>query len=166
MTSAGTTTASGVGSILVLDGQFSDTATGIKLLEHMPSHDDTSGTLLLDNVKTNNVGTMVASEHGNVILAGGSTLIRSWGSGSLYTGTHGTGTQQRGDLPSPPTKSSNLLDSDGSSFYVQSRPQYEHYHVSSFVSVLGKDNTILGLKTHFTFVVFNRWWSSRRWGDR
>ncbi|KAI8337583.1 pectate lyase superfamily protein-domain-containing protein [Chlamydoabsidia padenii] len=136
MSSAGTTTASGVGSILVLDGEFTDTATGIKLVDHLPTHTDTSGTLLLDNVKKINIGTMVASDHGDVFLAGGNGVIQSWGSGSLYTGTDGSGNLQRGDLPTPPTKSPQLLSLDGVSFYARSRPQYEHYDVSSFVSVL------------------------------
>ncbi|CAO3598045.1 unnamed protein product [Absidia cylindrospora] len=95
----------------------------------------TSGTLLLDNVKTTNVGSMVASDNGETILAGGSSTIRSWGSGSLYTGVDGIGELQRGNLPKAPVKSPNLLAADGS-FFVKSRPQYEQYDVSSFVSVI------------------------------
>ncbi|KAI8099725.1 pectate lyase superfamily protein-domain-containing protein [Halteromyces radiatus] len=135
MTSAGKNTISNVGSILVLDGEFNNTTTGIKLTSTLPTHSDTSATLLLDNVKTTNVDTMIANGHGKVILAGGNTVIRSWGSGSIYTDTGGQGILQRGNLPNAPIKSPSLLSNDGT-FHVQSRPQYEQYDVSSFVSVI------------------------------
>jgi glucan 1,3-beta-glucosidase len=96
----------------------------------------TSGTLLLDNVKLSNVATAVKnSATGGTILAGttGSTTIQSWGQGTVYTNTSGSGTFNQGNLPSAPTKPSVLLGSQG--FFERPRPQYEHYPVSSFYSV-------------------------------
>jgi hypothetical protein len=105
------------------------------------SQNKTSGSLILDNVVTSNVPIIVKGSSGSTLLAGstGSKTIASWGQGSLYSSTSGTGAFNQNTLAAP-TKSSALLASNGK-FFERPRPQYENYPVSSFVSVKGKHNT-------------------------
>ena len=91
-----------------------------------------SGSLVLNNIKLNNVPTAVGVVGGTTVLAGGTTTIASWGQGDVYTGTSGTKQFVQGNIPSP-NKPSNLLDSSGRIF-GKTRPQYAGYAVSQFVS--------------------------------
>lgn len=132
---AGGASAQGVGSILLQDASITNTPVGILSDTSSTSSPKTSGSLLLDNVKLSNVGTAVKSGSGSTILAGttGSSTVASWGQGTLYTTTSGTGTFNQGNLPSAPNKPSALLGTNG--FFERPRPQYEQYAVSSFYNV-------------------------------
>ncbi|KAG2185732.1 hypothetical protein INT43_002167 [Umbelopsis isabellina] len=133
---AGGATNQGVGSVLIQDAVISNTPVGVLSDTSATSQTKTSGTLLLDNVKLSNVATAVKNgATGGTILAGttGSTTVTSWGQGTLYTSTSGTGAFNQGNLPSAPSKPSVLLGTQG--FFERPRPQYEHYPVSSFYDV-------------------------------
>lgn len=129
---------SGVGSVLLLDSTIKNTQVGVKIRAGgLPSTDDTSGTLLLDNLKTDNVATIIGDNNGGVILGGGgATTIVSWGRGSVYQDESGKGEFKQDFLPAP-QKSGNLLDIDGK-FFEQTRPQYIDSNVDDFVSVKGE----------------------------
>ncbi|KAI9277912.1 exo-beta-1,3-glucanase [Umbelopsis sp. AD052] len=132
---AGGPTSQGVGSITVVDAKISNTPTGVLSGTSSTSQTKASGSLILDNVVLHNVTTAVGD--GTVTrLAGtsGSTTITSWGQGSLYTNTSGSGTFNQKTLPVIPKKGANLLASDGR-FFERPRPQYEQYAASDFVSV-------------------------------
>ncbi|KAG2176475.1 hypothetical protein INT43_005715 [Umbelopsis isabellina] len=135
---AGGSSAQAVGSVTLLDVSISNTPVGILTGTTSSSQTKTSGSLLLDNVKVSNVPTIVKGSSGSTILAGttGSTTVKSWGQGSLYTSTSGSGSFNQNNLPTAPTKGANLLASTGY-FFERPRPQYENYPVSSFVSVKG-----------------------------
>jgi glucan 1,3-beta-glucosidase len=135
---AGGTSAQAVGSITLLDVSITNTPVGVLTGTSSTSQTKTSGSLILDNIQTQNVPVIVKGSSGNTILAGstGSTNIASWGQGSLYTSTSGTGTFNQNTLTAP-TKGSNLLASNGK-FFERMRPQYENYAVSDFVSVKGE----------------------------
>ncbi|KAI9279502.1 pectate lyase superfamily protein-domain-containing protein [Umbelopsis sp. AD052] len=132
---AGGATNQGVGSILLQDATISNTPIGVLSDTSASSSPKASGSLLLDNVKLTNVPAVVKSDSGTTILAGttGSSTIASWGQGTVYTTTGGSGTFQQGNLPSAPSKPSALLGTHG--FFERPRPQYEQYAVSSFYNV-------------------------------
>lgn len=94
-----------------------------------------SGSLVLKNIRLDNVPTAVGVAGGAVVLAGstGTMTIDSWGQGNVYTGTNSAGTFTQGDLPSASIPSS-LLDSTGR-VVGRGHPQYEEYSVDQFVSV-------------------------------
>ncbi|KAJ6581152.1 exo-beta-1,3-glucanase [Mycena capillaripes] len=92
-----------------------------------------AGSLVLNNIKLNNVPTAVGVVGGAVILAGGTTTITSWGQGNVYSGSSPTGKFTQGTITAPP-KPAVLLDSSGKIF-GKSHPQYAAYAVSQFVSV-------------------------------
>lgn len=135
---AGGSSAQAVGSITVVDAKISNTPTGVLTDTSSSSQTKTSGSLILDNVQLDNVPTAVGSANGT-ILAGssGQQSIKSWGQGSLYTDSTGSGSFNQNTLPTAPTKSSSLLASDGS-FFERPRPQYEQYDANDFVSVMCK----------------------------
>ncbi|CAO3665510.1 unnamed protein product [Umbelopsis vinacea] len=132
---AGGAAKQGVGSVVLMDAYITNTTIGVATDTSATSSPKTSGTLLLDNVKLSNVGTAVQSGDGSTILAGtnSSSTIASWGQGSLYTSTSGTGAFNQGILPRAPHKPSVLMGTQG--FFERPRPQYEQYAVSDFYSV-------------------------------
>ncbi|KAJ7084946.1 exo-beta-1,3-glucanase [Mycena epipterygia] len=91
------------------------------------------GSLVLNNIKLTNVPTAIGLFSGDVLLAGGTTTITSWGQGNIYSGSNGTGTYTQGYLAAP-NKPAALLDSAGNIF-GRTHPQYAHYAVNQFVSV-------------------------------
>jgi hypothetical protein len=135
---AGGSSNQGVGSITVVDAKISNTPTGVLSGTSSTSQTKASGSLILDNVVLDNVATAVGNGN-TTILAGtsGSKTITSWGQGSLYTTTSGTGKFNQNTLPVIPKKSASLLASDGR-FFERPRPQYENYAAGDFVSVKGK----------------------------
>ncbi|KAK4945368.1 hypothetical protein LTR66_014403, partial [Elasticomyces elasticus] len=119
-----------VGSVLMLDSKLVNTPIGVKTAFTPDSIPTTGGTLILDNVDFSGSTTAVQSADGATILAGGS-VVKSWGQGREYQGANGHRIQ--GDLTAP-NKPASLLDSNGKIF-ERSKPQYESYPSSSFVSV-------------------------------
>ncbi|KAJ7482757.1 exo-beta-1,3-glucanase [Mycena latifolia] len=91
------------------------------------------GSLVLNNIKLTNVPTAIGLFSGDVLLAGGTKTITSWGQGNIYTGSNGTGTFTQGYIAAP-NKPAALLDSAGNIF-SKTHPQYAHYAVDQFVSV-------------------------------
>ncbi|KAJ7796048.1 hypothetical protein B0H14DRAFT_3158258 [Mycena olivaceomarginata] len=82
--------------------------------------------------KNRSVPTAIGLFGGDVLLAGGTTTITSWGQGNIYTGSNGTGTFTQSYIAT--NKPAALLDSDGNIF-GRTHPQYTHYAVNQFVSV-------------------------------
>ncbi|KAJ6611580.1 exo-beta-1,3-glucanase [Mycena sp. CBHHK59/15] len=80
------------------------------------------GSLVLNNIKLTNVPTAIGLFSGDVLLAGGTMTITSWGQGNIYTGSNGTGTYTQGYIAAP-----NKL--------LKTHPQYAHYAVDQFASV-------------------------------
>ncbi|KAJ7632169.1 exo-beta-1,3-glucanase [Roridomyces roridus] len=76
-----------------------------------------AGSLVLNNIRLNNVPTAIATVQGAVVLAGtsGSTTIASWAQGNVYKGTNPAGTFTQGNIASP-SKPAVLLDSAGNVF--------------------------------------------------
>ncbi|XP_021952735.1 probable glucan endo-1,3-beta-glucosidase ARB_02077 [Folsomia candida] len=134
MTASSDIVNSGVGSILFMDSTVSNTGSAVRLrLNTAPNVDDTSNTLLLDNVILQNVINAVVDMNGGTVLPGGSMTIAAWGRGSRYTDDSGNVAFATADLP-PVNKSPLLLGEQGR-FFVKSRPQYEQLGVNDFASV-------------------------------
>ena len=70
---------------------------------------------------------------GQVVLAGGTTTITSWGQGNIYSGTNSGGRFVQGSITAP-NKASVLLDGSGK-IVGRTHPQYESFSPSQFVSV-------------------------------
>lgn len=127
---------SGIGSVLLMDSTITDTDTGILLNSApLPAGDDTSNTLLLDNVRLVNTPKAVAALTGETMLAGGTTTITSFGRGSRYNDASGTPQYVMNEIPNV-RKDASLLDGEGR-FFEKSRPQYEQLAVGDFASVKG-----------------------------
>ena len=87
----------------------------------------------MNNICLKNVPVAVGVVGGQVVLAGGTTTIKSWGQGNIYSGTNPAGKFVQSTIPAP-AKPASLLDSSGRIF-GRTHPQYENYAVSQFVSV-------------------------------
>ena len=136
-----------VGSVLLQDSTFTATPTGVLTTYGSGSIPPSGGTLVIDNVDFTGCQAAVANPSGTVILAGGSK-VASWGQGNVYTTgsdanstaatttcavAPATSTSVQGSLTAP-SKPASLLDSTGAVF-ERSKPQYETYPASAFLSV-------------------------------
>lgn len=128
---AGGSSALAVGSVNVIDSTISDSGTFIATDWTTSSTPAGAGSLILENVQLQNVGTAVQGPSGTV-LAGGSTTIAGWGEGHEYTPS-GPKTFQGSFTPA--TRPSSLLASGSSNYYTMSKPQYASTSTSSVVSV-------------------------------
>ncbi|KAI0790705.1 glucan 1,3-beta-glucosidase [Abortiporus biennis] len=116
----------------IIDAVVTNTPTFIRLSED--SNGSLLGSLVLNNVRLNNVNTAaVAVNGGRVILSGGSKTIDSWAQGNVYHGTNSAATWTQGNIPSI-QKPTGILDGSGRIF-GKTRPQYGGYAVSQFISV-------------------------------
>lgn len=126
-----------VGSVMVQDSQITNTRVGIYTsFGRNPGTPYTNGTLVIDNVDFSGTGTAVADPaRGNVL--GGNARISSWAQGKRYTATSSgssiSGSRVREALPAA-SKPGSLLNAAGA-IYERSKPQYEQYPASAFVSV-------------------------------
>jgi glucan 1,3-beta-glucosidase len=121
-----------VGSVMVLDSTLGSTTGVVTAFKKDGSTPEAGGALTLQNVDFSSAGTAVASNTGDEILAGGST-VSSWIQGRTYSGT--TGSRSQGEMAIPST-GDNLM-ADGKVF-ERSKPMYEDVSADSFVSVLSK----------------------------
>nr|GAT59631.1 predicted protein [Mycena chlorophos] len=119
------------GAEAIIDATASNTP--IFLRTSTASNGKLGGSVVLNNVKLNNVPTAVGVVGGAVVLSGGTTTITSWGQGNVYKGT-GTSPQFVQGAIATPVKASSLLTSSGQIF-GRTRPQYQNYATSQIVSV-------------------------------
>lgn len=119
-----------VGAIAVIDATVINTPIFIRNSQPSTS---LAGSLVLNNVNLQNVPTAVGVVGGQVVLAGGSMTIASWGQGNVYKGTSSSSQFVKADIEGP-TKAASLLDGSGRIF-GKTHPQYASYAASQFVSV-------------------------------
>ncbi|PRP79978.1 glycoside hydrolase family 55 protein [Planoprotostelium fungivorum] len=125
-----------VGSLLLVDAEFTDTPVAVRTSMNATTLPVTAGTLLLDNVKITNVGATVATVWGETLLAGSqqTTVVDSWGQGHFVKDAASDSANFfRGALPKVP-KNGPLLSSNGY-FFERPRPQYEQYSVNDIINV-------------------------------
>lgn len=126
------------GALAIIDGVA--TNTPIFLRTSQASIGSLAGSLVLNNIKLNNVSVAIGVVGGTVVLSGRTTTITSWGQGNVYRETSTTGVFTQGNIPAP-SKPSGILDNAGR-IVGRTHPQYASYSVTQFVSV--KDNGAKG----------------------
>ncbi|KAF2672788.1 pectin lyase-like protein [Microthyrium microscopicum] len=119
-----------VGSVLLQDSSILNTPVGVNTSFAQQSIPTGGGTLIIDNVDFTGSPAAVKSYTGATVLNGGG-VVDSWAQGQMYAGS--TGTRQQGPVTAA-MKPKALMGSDGKIF-ERSKPQYESYPASSFVSI-------------------------------
>ncbi|KAK4625952.1 Glucan 1,3-beta-glucosidase [Fulvia fulva] len=117
-----------VGSVTFIDSTISNTPVGIITGRQQGSQPSTAGSIIIENVKLNNVP--VATRGPNGPLLQGTNYISAWGQGNSYTPN---GPSVINGQIAANNRPSNLLQGDGK-FYERSKPQYEGLPLSSFIS--------------------------------
>lgn len=121
-----------VGSIIFLDSTISNTPVGVNT-SYSTTQAGTNGTLIMDNVDmTTNVPTAVKNALDGSIVMAGNQVINNFIQGNSYS--TGTRNSVQASANSNVTKPTALLNADGT-VYTRSKPQYESYPASSFLSV-------------------------------
>ncbi|KAK0458521.1 exo-beta-1,3-glucanase [Desarmillaria tabescens] len=126
-----------VGAEAIIDAVVTNTPIFVRTSSPSTS---LAGSIVLNNVQLNNVPTAVGVVGGEVVLAGGTMKINSWGQGNIYSGTNPAGRFVRDSIVAA-AKPASLLDGNGFIF-GKTRPQYADYATSQFVSV--KDHGAVG----------------------
>ncbi|KAK4197536.1 family 55 putative glycoside hydrolase [Triangularia verruculosa] len=122
-----------VGSVTVLDSSFTDVGTAI-IVGRYNSSATGLGSLLIQNVKYTNVPTVMGNLDGDAILAGnpsGAVFEYGYAKGNLYS-PEGPSVFQGRDIPFDQPSALKLQDQY--QYYERSKPQYEDYPASSFLS--------------------------------
>jgi glucan 1,3-beta-glucosidase len=121
-----------VGSITFFDSEITNTPIGIITSRTDKSHPAAAGSLYLENVKLNNVGTAIQGPNGTSYLAGssGAFTIEAWADGHRYL-PYGPAAA-RGRI-APTKRPASLLDDSGK-YYERSKPQYGDIPLSQFLS--------------------------------
>lgn len=144
MTSGGSS-AQNIASVIVIDSTWTNTPVGVLTAKTAGSLPLAAGSLILENVKLNNVPSAVLTTTGIVYLAGstGSTTIAAWAQGNAYL--PGPNQQFVRGAITPNPRPQALLGADGG-FYQRSKPQYATTPLSSFVSVRSSGAAGNGIK--------------------
>ncbi|KAF2972638.1 hypothetical protein GQX73_g912 [Xylaria multiplex] len=122
-----------VGSAIFFDSSFTDTEIAFNISRNANSLPRTGGSLAIENVSLNNVGTAVQYGPTQAALVAGTTAsstITSWISGQVY---HPNGPKKVATTQTPFTRPASLL-SNGK-YYQRSKPSYADLPSSSFSSV-------------------------------
>jgi len=114
--------------------------TPIFIQTSLASPTSLSGSIVINNARLTNVPIAVGVKDGATVLAGGTTVIKSWGQGNVYQGTNPVGTYKQNNIPAH-AKHPSLLDSFGR-IVGRTRPQYIDNDVRDFVSA--RDNGAKG----------------------
>ena len=140
MSALGSTGALNVGSMLLIDSAIANTPVGILMARSATSTPEAGDSIILENVSFNNVGIAVEGPGSTTALAGtaGQMTVAAWGQGNAYVPTLSNPT-----TPAGPTEFQGYIPANnrpasltaGSDFYERSKPQYELYPASQFLSV-------------------------------
>ncbi|KAL2141630.1 hypothetical protein VTI28DRAFT_2176 [Corynascus sepedonium] len=123
-----------VGSVLVLDSEFTNTPIGIKTA-YDPASPQTNGTLILDNVDMTGTTQAVFNEETGQEILPGNQKVSFFAQGRAYGGAAG-GSGKAVQAPQDAAKKPDvLLDPATGKVVTRSKPQYENVPVSNFVSV-------------------------------
>jgi Endopolygalacturonase len=121
--------AQSVGSITLLDSSITNTPVGIVTSRDSTSQPATAGSVILENVSTQNVPVIVQAPNQQTVLAGPNLHINAWGQGHRYTPNGPTVFQ---DTFSANDRPASLVQ--GQQFYERSKPRYQSATTSSFSS--------------------------------
>ncbi|RPB03447.1 glycoside hydrolase family 55 protein [Choiromyces venosus 120613-1] len=122
------------GSLALIDS----TATAVGNVMTTFTSGNGDGSIILENIVTNNVRNVLAKNDGSKIIPGGPEEVKvdTWVQGNVYdSGSQGGVFQQK--AAEATIRSPALVGKDGK-FFTKSRPTYEKYSVDNFVSVKSK----------------------------
>ncbi|TPX15415.1 uncharacterized protein E0L32_004395 [Thyridium curvatum] len=121
-----------VGSVVFIDSEINNTPVGILVGNTDTTQPAAANSLVLENVRLNNVATAIQGPNKKTLLGGssGQSTIAGWAQGHAYTPT---GPNKIQGPISPNARPGSLTS--GTDFYERSKPQYEKLPVSQFVSV-------------------------------
>jgi glucan 1,3-beta-glucosidase len=123
----------GVGSITLIDSFITNTPIGVLTARGSNPNPPSGDSLIIENVKLNNVPkAVVLSTTNAVLLTGttGTTTIAGWAQGHSYTSTSGP-TNLQGAI-TPNIRPASLVTNGA--YYTRSKPQYQNLAASQFVS--------------------------------
>lgn len=123
-----------VGSVVFIDSTITNTPIGILTSRNATSQPFSGNSLILENVKINNVPTVVQHQVSKQVLLAGSTgqqTIAAWAQGTAYIQSS-TQTIVQQSINANPRPAS--LVAGGNNYYTRSKPQYESYLASQFLS--------------------------------
>ncbi|KAK3058591.1 hypothetical protein LTR09_000155 [Extremus antarcticus] len=129
---SGGPTALSVGSVTFFDSSFTDVGIAFRTGYTATSQPPTANSLILENISLKRTPIAVQGGLNTTVLKGTprTTLITAWGEGHSYT-PNGPNTFQGTIAPAP--RPAGLITTSGT-YYQRSKPQYEQYPASSFVS--------------------------------
>ncbi|KAK4247523.1 glucan 1,3-beta-glucosidase [Corynascus novoguineensis] len=114
----------GVGSVSFIDCKFSNIPIGILTDDGV----DAPPNMVIDNLVTNNVDSIVRTSTGHVLIPSQNAVLM-WATGQRYMG--GEGSYETGSVAGVPFRPERLLKNG--SFYARSRPQYESLSAGEFL---------------------------------
>lgn len=129
---SGGPTALSVGSITFFDSSFTDVDVAFRTGYTSTSQPDTANSLILENINLKRTPIAVQDGNNATVLKGTprTTRITAWGQGHSYT-PNGPNDFQGTIAPAP--RPAGLITTSGA-YYQRSKPQYESYPSTSFVS--------------------------------
>jgi glucan 1,3-beta-glucosidase len=129
---AGGPTALSVGSVTFFDSSFTDVGIAFRTGYTSNSQPPTANSLILENISLKRTPIAVQDGNNKTALRGTprNTLITAWGEGHSYT-PNGPNSFQGTIAPAP--RPAGLITTSGA-YYQRSKPQYEQYSASNFVS--------------------------------
>ena len=121
-----------VGSVVLIDSEINNTPIGIAISRDSTSTPATGGTLVLENVRLDNVKVAIQAPGGKTVLLGpsGANTISGWAEGNVYLPNGPTAFQ---GTFTPSSRPAALTS--GTDYYERSKPQYETTLASEFLSV-------------------------------
>ena len=124
-----------VGSVLVVDSEFTNTPIGIKTA-YDPTSKQTNGTLILDNVDMTGTTQAVFNNATGAAILPGNQKVTFFAQGRTYGGTEGGTAGKAVQSPQEAVqKPAVLLDAATGKVFTRSKPQYENVPVANFISV-------------------------------
>jgi hypothetical protein len=125
-----------VGSVLVLDSQFTNTPIGIKTA-YDPTSPQTNGTLILENVDMTGTTQAVVNEGTGQTVLEGNQQVSFFAQGRAYGGVSGTSGKAIQAPQEVVKKPGVLLDPATGKIVTRSKPQYENFLGPNFISIKG-----------------------------
>lgn len=123
-----------VGSVLVLDSQFTNTEIGIKTA-YDPNSPQTNGTLILENVDLTGAAQGVVNNATGQTILEGKKQVSFFAQGRAYGGAGGTAGKAVQAPQEAIKKPELLLDRETGKIVARSKPQYDDWGLESFISV-------------------------------
>ncbi|KAJ7834921.1 exo-beta-1,3-glucanase [Mycena olivaceomarginata] len=126
-----TLAAQSAGGVLLVDAKISNTGIGIRMSSTQPS--SLAGSIVLDNVAFSGITTANVQDSAGTVLAANAAATPHWFQGNLYLGS--SKRYLRGSYTPSGSRPTSLVDGTGA-FFGRTRPQYQAYKASQFLTVV------------------------------